>query len=186
MTSKIKYTLTGSSQILDKIPEYLVKNILPGLAIALTLLSCISFFLFRNWKIIPIVTFTNILPLTFVAGIMGMFGIFLKTDTAIIFSVSFGMSVDNAINYINRYRTEAKKNLSVVDGLRAAFLQIAKPMTINTFVLIIGFMSLMFSDFGSIFYIGLLITLVLIFGLISNLSLLPILISILVKEKGNN
>lgn len=184
LNSKIKYTLTGSSQILDKIPEYLVKNILPGLVIALILLSCISLFLFRNWKIIPIVTFTNILPLAFVAGIMGMFGIFLKTDTAIIFSVSFGMSVDNAINYINRYRTEVKKNQSIEDGLRAAFLQIAKPMAINTFVLVIGFMSLMFSDFGSIFYIGLLITLVLIFGLICNLSLLPVLVSLLIKEKG--
>ncbi|MBK9961198.1 MAG: MMPL family transporter [Saprospiraceae bacterium] len=180
------YKLTGSSLLLDRVPMYLAKNIIPGLFIAFFILGVIVFILIRQWIIIPVAIIANLIPLIIVSGVMGLYGIYLKTDTAIIFSISLGMSVDNAIHFINSFHNEMKISTDIKLSLNRAFSRVVSPMVINTLVISIGLLGLMSSGIESIFYTGLLITLVLICGLISNLSLLPILISILVKEKGQN
>jgi predicted RND superfamily exporter protein len=50
----------------------------------------------------------NIIPLIVTAGIMGFFGIPLKASTLLIFSIAFGISIDDTIHFLSKYRQELK------------------------------------------------------------------------------
>lgn len=170
------YKFTGSSIIFDKIAYSLTNNLLNGLIIAFVLIGLIGYFMMKSYKMVVISLIPNFLALLIMAGIMGLLGIHLKADTAVIFSISFGIAVDNTIHFLNRFKLELKLDLTISNALRRTFLEVGRPMMITTLILLLGFLSLLTSSFGGTFYIGLLISISLFFALILNLTILPILI----------
>ncbi len=50
----------------------------------------------------------NIIPLILTAGMMGFLGIAIKPSTILVFSVAFGISVDDTIHFLVKYRQELK------------------------------------------------------------------------------
>ncbi len=48
----------------------------------------------------------NITPLLITAGVMGYFNIALKPSTVLIFSIAFGIAIDNAIRFLAKYQQE--------------------------------------------------------------------------------
>ena len=130
----------------------------------------------KSYRMVVISLIPNFLALLIMAGIMGLLGIHLKADTAVIFSISFGIAVDDTIHFLNRFKLELKLDLTISNALRRTFLEVGRPMMITTLILLLGFLSLLTSSFGGTFYIGLLISISLFFALILNLTILPILI----------
>lgn len=101
--------LTGASMLIMKSTEYLVKNLFSSLLIAVCIISLIMGVMFRSAKMIFISMIPNIIPLLFTASIMGFFDIALKSSTSIIFSIALGISVDDTIHYLAKYRQELKR-----------------------------------------------------------------------------
>ena len=65
----------------------------------------------------------NLLPLLITAGLMGYLGVPIKPSTILVFSIAFGISVDDTIHFLAKYRQEliANKwqiNKSVYGALR--------------------------------------------------------------------
>lgn len=170
------YKFTGSSIIFDKIAYSLTTNLLNGLIIAFILIGLIGYYMMKSYRMVVISLIPNFLALLIMAGIMGLLGIHLKADTAVIFSISFGIAVDNTIHFLNRFKLELKLDLTISNALRRTYLEVGRPMMITTLILLLGFLSLLTSSFGGTFYIGLLISISLFFALILNLTILPILI----------
>lgn len=170
------YKFTGSSIIFDKIAYSLTNNLFNGLIIAFILIGLIGYYMMKSYRMVVISLIPNFLALLIMAGIMGLLGIHLKADTAVIFSISFGIAVDNTIHFLNRFKLELKLDLTISNALRRTFLEVGRPMMITTLILLLGFLSLLTSSFGGTFYIGLLISISLFFALILNLTILPILI----------
>jgi predicted RND superfamily exporter protein len=177
--------LTGSSMLIDRVSYSVIRNLFIGLAIGFIVVSMIVTMMFRSPAMVVIVLLCNIIPLLFTAAVMGALGIYLKADTAIIFAVSFGIAVDDSIHFINRFRLERHKGRDIKAAVRATFLSTGKAMTITTIILLAGFTALMFSNFGGAFYIGLLVSLCLVFALIVDLTLLPALLQLFIREKGS-
>jgi len=170
------YKFTGSSIIFDKIAYSLTNNLLNGLIIAFILIGLIGYYIMKSYRMVVISLIPNFLALLIMAGIMGLLGIHLKADTAIIFSISFGIAVDNTIHFLNRFNLELKSYNTISNALYRTFIEVGRPMMITTIILLLGFLSLLTSSFGGTFYIGLLISISLFFALILNLTILPILI----------
>lgn len=170
------YKFTGSSIIFDKIAYSLTNNLLNGLIIAFILIGLIGYYIMKSYRMVVISLIPNFLALLIMAGIMGFLGIHLKADTAVIFSISFGIAVDNTIHFLNRFKLELKLDHTISNALRRTFLEVGRPMMVTTLILLLGFLSLLTSSFGGTFYIGLLISISLFFALILNLTILPILI----------
>jgi predicted RND superfamily exporter protein len=170
------YKFTGSSIIFDKIAYSLTNNLLNGLIIAFILIGLIGYYIMKSYRMVVISLIPNFLALLIMAGIMGLLGIHLKADTAIIFSISFGIAVDNTIHFLNRFNLELKSYNTISNALHRTFIEVGRPMMITTIILLLGFLSLLTSSFGGTFYIGLLISISLFFALILNLTILPILI----------
>ena len=117
----------------------------------------------------------NVLPLLCVSAYMFLAGIDLKISTAIVFVISFGIAVDDSIHFLSRFRREVQ-NYPVEAALRRTYLSTGKAIVLTSLILCSGFLTLCLSDFLSTIYIGLLISLTLLFALLADMILLPALI----------
>ncbi|WP_293872389.1 MMPL family transporter, partial [Flavobacterium sp.] len=103
-------TLTGKALVFQKGTTYLVGNLIESLLFAILLIAFLMVYMFRSWKMIFASVVTNILPLCITSGLMGYFGIPLKPSTILVFSIAFGISVDNAIQFMAKYRHDLIQN----------------------------------------------------------------------------
>ena len=181
-TSIVDFRITGTSLLIDKNNGYLVNNMVIGLLIAFAVVALIAGMLFRSWRMILITLIPNIIPLLLVAGIMGLFGITLKLTTSVIFTVAFGIAVDDTIHFISKLRMELAKGKSKIYAIKRTYFSTGKAIIITTLILISGFLTLLLSAFGGTYYIGLFVGLTLVFALIIDLTLLPILVLLFYKN----
>jgi len=179
----VKIHLTGTGHLLDENMSSLAKNLVFGLVIAILLVSLLMGFLYRSVKMVLIAIVPNIFPLLMLAAVLGYVGIDLKVSTAIIFTISFGIAVDDTIHFMSKFKLELNKGKSLLYALKRTYLSTGRAIVLTTLILCSGFLLLMLSDFLGTFYIGLLLSLTLLFALISDLFILPILLLYFFKKK---
>lgn len=167
------FKITGSVLLVDKNHEYLRKNLFQGLLLAFILVGIIFSILFKDWRMVLVSIIPNIVPMVVAGAALGFTGIELKAVTAVIFTVSFGIAVDDTIHFLTRYKLERSKGRSVDAALRQTFLVSAKAITITTIILVFGFISLMFSSFTGTYYVGVLVCITLISALIADIYIIP-------------
>ena len=182
-TSLVQFTVTGTSNLIDKNNEYLARNMFAGLAIAFGVVALIAGLLFRSFRMILITLIPNIIPLLMVAAIMGYFGITLKLSTSIVFTIAFGIAVDDTIHFISKLKLELDKDKPLLLALKRTYLSTGKAIVVTSLILSGGFLILLLSSFGGTFYTGLLISLTLLFALLIDLTLLPVLILLFFNQK---
>jgi predicted RND superfamily exporter protein len=146
------------------------------------IISLLMGFMFRNIRMVVISLLPNILPLFITAAIMGYFGINLKPSTILVFSIAFGISIDDTIHFLVKYRQELAENggdikTSVLKSLRETGLS----MFYTSMVLFFGFGIFVASEFGGTVALGVLVALTLLVAMLSNLILLPCLLLTLDK-----
>ncbi|MDB0062668.1 MMPL family transporter, partial [Crocinitomicaceae bacterium] len=113
----------------------------------------------------------------------GYFGINIKTSTAIVFTIAFGIAVDDTIHFLGKFKYELMKGRSKMYALKRSFLTTGKAMIITTFILCAGFILLVFSSFLGTAIMGVLLCLTLFLALIVDLTLLPVLLMLFYKVK---
>jgi predicted RND superfamily exporter protein len=179
----IQVRVTGSSDLIDKSNSYLTENMLQGLSLDIAVLMLIIGIIFRSWRMMLLSVLPNILPLCMIAGLMGWAGIEMKVTISIIFSIAFGIAVDDTLHLLSRLKVELAKGSSLPMALRVTYLSTGKAMILTAMVIAAGFGTLMLSDFKSTFYVGMMISVTLIFALIAELVLMPVLLIALYGKK---
>ena len=167
---------TGTAHLIDKNNQYLSTSMVLSLLIAFTVIAGIVGFLFRSLKMVLISLIPNVFPLVMIAGIMGIADIDIKVSTAILFTIAFGIAVDDTIHFISKLKLEINKGMSLVFALRRTYMSTGRALVLTTAILSAGFLTLVFSNFLGTLYLGLLVSLTLFFALVADLFLLPILI----------
>lgn len=175
--------LTGSAHLLDKNMSYMSTSLVKGLLFASIIVAAIMGLLFRSFRMVLISIVPNLIPLLFIAGIMGFFGIDLKITTAIVFTISFGIAVDDTIHFLTKYKLELKKGKSNLYALKRTYLDTGKAIVLTSAILCSGFLLLLFSDFLGTFYLGLMISITLLFAVLGDLFFLPLLLIFFYKPK---
>jgi predicted RND superfamily exporter protein len=182
-TSIIKLHLTGTGHLLDKNMSNLASSLVKGLLIAVFLVSLLMGFLYKSVKMVLLAIVPNVLPLLMLAAVLGYVGIDLKVSTAIIFTISFGIAVDDTIHFMSKFKLELNKGKSFLYALKRTYLSTGRAIILTTLILCSGFLLLMLSDFLGTFYVGLFLSLTLLFALISDLLILPVLLILFYKKK---
>jgi len=181
---KYHVELTGSSIIFIKGANYMVKNLYDSLALAILLIAGVMWILFRGIKMIAISLLPNLIPLVIAAGIMGFFGIPLKPSTILIFSIAMGISSDQTIYFITRYRQELRNtNKGIAQIVSDTIRETGISMVYVAIVLFFGFGIFAFSGFGSVNAFGIILSITLLVAMISNLTLLPAFLLSVEKRK---
>ncbi len=173
--------LTGAAEMIDNNNSYLVKNMLQGFAFSIVLIALLTWWIHRSWRWVLVFLVPNVLPLLLIAGIMGWLGIELKATTAMIFSIAFGIATDDTIHFISRIKIELKYGKTLEEALRVTYLQTGRAVIITSIIITAGFSCLLFSDFKSNFYFGLLTAITMFIAVVCDLLLLPILIKKMIK-----
>lgn len=183
---KFKVSMTGKAYLFQKGTEYLINNLIFSLIFAILLISLLMAYLFRSFKMILISLVPNLLPLIITAGLMGYFGIPLKPSTILVFSIAFGISVDDTIHFLAKYRQELKANhWKIRKSVYATVREAGVSMFYTSIVLFFGFSVFTLSSFGGTVALGALIATTLLFAMLSNLILLPTLLLSLEKNIAN-
>lgn len=176
---KIEVSITGTTLLFIKGNRFLIENLRASLLIAFAVISIVMALLFRNLRMILISIIPNLVPLCITAGIMGYFGIPLKPSTALIFSIAFGISVDDSIHFLAKYRMELfNHKFFVAKALSASLRDTGASMIYTSIVLFCGFIIFAFSEFGGTVALGFLTSTTLLFAMVTNLILLPSLLLI--------
>ncbi len=172
-----KVTMTGASILTSEGTKYLVINLFTSLLFAIMAIAVLMAILFRSWRMVLVSLIPNFIPLLFTAGIMGWFGIPLKPSTLLVFSIAFGISVDDTIHYLAKYRQELKtQQWDLKACVMMAIRESGLGMFYTSIILFAGFSMFVFSQFGGTQALGLLISLTLLVAMITNLVLLPSLL----------
>lgn len=179
-------TLTGKALLFLKGTKYLVKNLILSLAFAIFLIALFMAYLFRSFRMIVISLIPNLLPLVITAGVMGYFGVPIKPSTILVFSIAFGISVDDTIHFLAKYRQElTANNWRIRKSVYAALRETGVSMFYTSIVLFFGFSVFVISDFGGTVALGSLVSATLLFAMLANLILLPSLLLSLERSIAN-
>ena len=172
--TKYDVNITGSSIIFLKGTNYLVTNLWSSLAVATLIISLLMLLMFSSVKMVGISMIPNLIPQILTAAMMGYIGISIKPSTVLIFSIALGISVDNAILYLSRYRYQLKLHKSNIEEcVISALKETGYSMIYSSSVLFLGFSIFVFSTFGSTQAVGYLISFTMFAAMMSNLFLLP-------------
>ncbi len=185
-TERYEVFMTGKALLFLKGTKYLVKNLLISLALAIGLISLFMAYLFRSFRMIIISLVPNLLPLVVTAGLMGFLGIPIKPSTILVFSIAFGISVDDTIHFLAKYRQElAASRWQIKKSVYAALRETGVSMFYTSIVLFFGFSVFIISDFGGTKALGGLVSATLLFAMLANLILLPSLLLSLERNIAN-
>jgi predicted RND superfamily exporter protein len=183
---RYEVSLTGKAYVFEKGTHYLIDNLVQSLIFAIVLISLLMAYMFRSFKMIVVSLLPNILPLVMTAGLMGYFGIPIKPSTILVFSIAFGISVDDTIHFLAKYRQELKANdWKIKRSVYATLKEAGISMFYTSVVLFFGFSVFTLSSFGGTVALGGLVATTLLFAMISNLILLPALLLSLDKTIAN-
>lgn len=172
----VQFKQTGTGLIIDKNAEYVRRNLLQGLGMAILIVSVLMALLFRNMRMILISLVPNIFPLLMAGALLGFLGIELEAGVSIVFAVIFGIAVDDTIHFLSKYKLARNKGKSVEESLHITFLETGKAIVLTTIILFFGFLVMLFSIHPPSVTIGLLISLTLFSALIADLTLIPVMI----------
>jgi predicted RND superfamily exporter protein len=169
--------MTGKALLFLKGTKYLINNLILSLSLAILLIALFMAFLFRSFKMIIISLIPNLLPLIITAGVMGFTGIPLKPSTILVFSIAFGISVDDTIHFLAKYRQELISNgWKINKAVFAALRETGISMFYTSIVLFFGFSVFLSSNFGGTQALGGLVAVTLLMAMLANLVLLPSLL----------
>lgn len=180
---KYNVVVTGNSVVYARGTNFLIHNLFESVLIAIVMISLLMALLFSSFRMILVSMIPNIIPLLITAAIMGFAGIPIKPSTIIVFSIALGISVDNAIQYLSRYRHELKVTKGdIKQSAISALHEAGFSMIYTSIVLVLGFSVFIISSFGGTQALGILISTTLLIAMFFNMMVLPSLLLTLDKR----
>ncbi|MDG2138958.1 MAG: MMPL family transporter [Flavobacteriales bacterium] len=174
---KYNVIITGTTKVLLTGTKFLLKNLVISLLLVIVLISVFMAWMFSSYRMVLISLVPNLIPLLVTGAIMGLFGIALKPSTILVFSIAFGISVDDTIHFLAKYRQELMLNKGLIkESVFSALQETGVSMLYTSVVLFFGFLIFITSDFGGTVALGFLVSVTLLIAMLTNLLLLPALL----------
>ncbi|HRD79464.1 MAG TPA: MMPL family transporter [Saprospiraceae bacterium] len=172
----VKFRRTGTGIIIDKNAAYVRSSLFQGLLMSILIIGGLMGLIFKNLRMLLISMVPNVIPLLIAGALMGFFDIELEAGVSIIFTVVFGIAVDDSIHFLSRYRLLMGKGIPREQAIHATMMETGKPIVQTTILLFFGFLVLLFSISPPSVAIGIIISATLFSALVIDLLLLPLLL----------
>jgi predicted RND superfamily exporter protein len=169
----IEAHVTGTSLVAYRGLDRLVYDLLKSLSVAFVIIGALLALVFRSVKIGLLSLIPNVLPLTTGLGYMAVVGMRLEPATVIIFSIAFGIAVDDTIHFFARYREEIQNGAAPGEAVRNTLRTAGRAMVFTSLVLITGFSVTLTSNFPGSAHFGELGGVILATALVTDLLVTP-------------
>ena len=182
-TSLFAIKPTGKAVMFDQNNKYFVSSLIRSLGLAFLVVSVVMALLFRNIRMVIIALVPNVFPLLITGTVMGFIGMSLNAATSIIYTIAFGIAVDDSIHFLSKYKIERQRGRTVEEAIQNTIMVTGKALILTTVILFAGYFMLATSDYMATFRVGLLVSITLVTALITDLFLLPVMIRMLIGNK---
>jgi len=172
-----QYQLTGALDRLVEIQEYLLVSLSRSLSITIVAIMILMMVLLGRRGRILIILIPNLFPLGMMALAMGLFQIKTTISTVMVFSIAFGIAVDDTIHLLHTYY-HTRNDRRFRDRWSFALGQDARAIMLTSLVLTVGFSVLIASSFKPTAQFGILMAVGMIFAFLGDTLFLPILLRI--------
>lgn len=119
----------------------------------------------------------NLLPVLIFFGILGLGVAPLSLPTSLIGSTALGISVDDTVHYLVRYRNERRAGRSPEEAASITSQRIGEPIFVTVVMLALGFGVIALSGFATLREFGVLSAVTMVICLASDVMLLPALVT---------
>ena len=173
---------TGFFVLLSDLVNGVLRDQTKTFLVAILFIFLVVLVAFRSMKLAIISLFPNVLPIIGLLGMLGWLGIRVNMGVAMIAAVSMGLSIDGTIHYISAYLRYKSEGVETVSAIQQVQIRIGRPVIYATAALVAGFGSLCTSEFIPTVFFGLLVGLSMLGGLLGNLVLLPVLLTLFDRQ----
>lgn len=169
---------TGMSIMFAHIGQRNIVSMLTGIALALTIISLLLIGVFRSVKLGLISLIPNLVPAIMAFGLWALIDGQVGLAVSAVAAMTLGIVVDDTVHFLSKFLYARKQlNKNIDDSLRYALTTVGSALVITTIALAVGFLILTVSHFEINASMGLLTAIVFIFALITDLLLLPYILT---------
>ena len=174
---KQQYTLTGLFILYQDILSRLLDSQILTILIVYGAMAITLMIIFSSFKVALIAIIPNLITTSVIMGILGIFSIPLDLMTITIAAVAMGISMDDTIHYVHRSLAEIKLGQASSEAwVKRTNLSVGYALIYTTTVIVIGFGTLVFSDFVPSMLFGLLTSIAMVIALVTDITILPVLL----------
>lgn len=168
-----EYALTPTGEYYQVVTDSnrLVASLVRSFGLSLATVFGSIFLLFRSLRLLALSLVPNLIPLAWTAGIIAYLGIDLSTGTAMIASVSIGLTVDATIHYLARYQREYRGDCR--EAVLRTTTETGRALTVAALVLFFGFSVGGLSSFLPTIYFSVLTGVTMLGAVVCDLLFLP-------------
>lgn len=172
----VDYALAGKNLMINGAAESLVAGQIASLLLILGIIFVLFSFLYTSVLAGLLSLVPNIIPVLMNFGLMGFLGVPLNPGTAMVAAIAIGVAVDDTVHLMTRFGAESRRHVHESDAVRATIRGEAIPIVSTSIALALGFSVLGFSNFSIVAQFGLLAAATMLYALVSDLLLMPILL----------
>ncbi|MFC1608065.1 MMPL family transporter [Candidatus Latescibacterota bacterium] len=168
---------TGEGILVNKAADTIAVGQVQGIGFVILVIFIIISLLFMNIKVGLLALIPNIFPIALNFAVMRLAGITLNTGTCMVAAIAVGIAVDDTIHFMSRYNKEMNSLQDQNKALQACLRAEILPVLSTTIALSVGFGVLTLSNFVPIMHFGFLSAMVIIFALLGDLFVTPVVLS---------
>lgn len=164
---------TGTVALMNRTSDMIAREQLQSVTIALLTIYVVLSLLFKSWRVGITALVPNLLPVLFFFGYMGWSGTPLNITTSLVASVVLGLAVDNAVQFIVRFRRVQPNFNSVRDAIVESLRLSGRPIIYANIAIAAAFAVFALSNFWPVATFGILSAITILGCLVEDLVLLP-------------
>lgn len=165
--------VTGTMALLTAQQIYTAEGMARSFLVALAVITFFFILLFRSVKYGILSIIPSVVPIVLAAGIASTMGVFLDQSAVVVFAMTMGLAVDDAIHVMSRYLMGKNAGLSTHESIKRAMNESGRAVLFTSMVLIFGFSVLIFGSFTTVINVGLFGSIIMSLALIGDLVFLP-------------
>lgn len=166
-------TITGIVPLLMDMQGYLALSQIKTFLLAFIFIFISITLLLKSVRFGIISMIPNLVPIVITLGVMGFLKISLDVATIMIASVAIGISVDDTIHFLYRFKRELAKDKHYYQAIQRTLSGVGKAILFTTIIATSGFLIFCLSNFKPIQYFGLLTGITMVTALIADIFILP-------------
>jgi predicted RND superfamily exporter protein len=161
----------------------MIKSI-EGSIVALAIITLTIMVALRSVKYGLISVVPNIFPAAIGFGFWAVYSGELGINLVSVLGITIGIIVDDTVHFLSKYlRARREKHLSTTEAVQYAFNTVGPAIWVTSVILIIGFVTLAFSQFRGNADVGLITTVIIGSALLLDLFMLPPLLMLFDRER---
>lgn len=168
--------VTGFFVLLTNLIDGMIGDQWTTFAIATGLIAIMMFLAFGSLWLTVAAIIPNLIPNLTVIGLMGWFNLRMNMGAAMIAAVSMGLAVDSSVHYITEFLHFRRQGVDLFEAIKRVHQSVGRAVVFSSLALMIGFSALCLSQFVPLIYFGVLVSVSLFGGMLSNLIVLPLLL----------